>query len=52
MKNKKIYTSRPLSYRQWGAIKKEMYRLVFAIAGIVVITSMIDVLAKYLIHVL
>ena len=30
----KTYRVKPLTYRQWGAIRKEIYKLVFVVAGI------------------
>ena len=47
---KKIYTSKPLSYRQWGQIKKEMYRLVFCIAALVAANIALEVNAKMIVH--
>ena len=49
---KKIYTSKPLSYRQWGQIKKEMYQLVFCIAGLVALGYVLDVAATGLIAII
>jgi len=48
---KKIYKSRPLSYRQWGAIKKEMYQMLWCTAFVLLATSFIQVLAKWVIEI-
>lgn len=47
---KKIYQSKPLSYRQWGQIRKEMYRLVFCIAAIVFVGFALNVAAEALVQ--
>jgi len=47
---KKIYTSKPLSYRQWGQIKKEMYRLVLCIAALVAANTVLEVIAQMIVH--
>lgn len=52
MRNKKIYTSRPLSYRQWGAIRKEMYQMLWCAAFVLLATAAIQVMAKWLIKII
>lgn len=47
---KEIYKKKPLSYRQWGQIKKEMYRLVLVVAGLVAFNFIISALAEIFIN--
>ena len=47
--SKKIYSTKPLSYRQWRQIRKEMYQLVFCIAALIVAGSLIEALARLLV---
>ena len=47
--SKRIYSSKPLNYRQWRQIKKEMYQLVFCIAALIVAGSVIEALARLLV---
>lgn len=40
-KNERIYKSKPLGYRQWGQVKKEMYQLVYVIAGLALLNTIV-----------
>jgi len=43
---KEIYKKKPLSYRQWGQIKKEMYRLALVVVALVIVDQIINAVLK------
>lgn len=52
---KRIYHSKPLAYRQWRQVRKEMMTLVYVVAALFALDSIIYVVAhdsRVLIHVL
>lgn len=44
---KDIYKKKPLAYRQWRQVRKEMFQLALVVAALVAVDEIIHYLAAY-----
>lgn len=49
MKDKKIYTRRPLQYEEFKKITRDMFELVTCVVGLIALSWVLDTLARWIV---